>query len=140
MTTNCFIILMIKLESYMAINNNNNKNITASYNREIDSMRIYSMPILLWVGILSWWNLKIVILSWNFLWILGRHVEFEKYPGISLILQLAKENFYQTNIRWNKFQFLHLYSPCYLQSKHRTSFVNNMTSSASKYKNEQISY
>ena len=46
----------------------------------------------------------------------------------------------QTNIWRNKFYFFHLYLPYYLQLKTGTSFVNNMTSSANKYKNKQISY
>ena len=37
---------MIKFESYLQINDNNNKNNTASYNRKLDSS---SMPTLIWL-------------------------------------------------------------------------------------------
>ena len=33
------------------------------------------------VGLLRWWNLKIVILSWKFAWILSRHVGFKTCSG-----------------------------------------------------------
>ena len=34
--------LMIKFESYLAINNNNNKNNTASYNKKLDQLYAYT--------------------------------------------------------------------------------------------------
>ena len=36
--------------------------------------------IALIVRLLRWWNLQIVIRSWNFAWILDRHAGFEKCP------------------------------------------------------------
>ena len=33
------------------------------------------------VRLLRWWNLQVVILSWNFAWILGRHAGFENVRG-----------------------------------------------------------
>ena len=42
--------------------------------------------------------------------------------------------FYQMNIWCDKLYFFHLYLPHYSQLKSGTSFVNNMTSSANKYK------
>ena len=40
---------MIKFESFLAINDNNNKNNTASYNRKVDYLYAYTpMTILFW--------------------------------------------------------------------------------------------
>ena len=43
------------------------------------------------------------------------------------------------DIKCNKFKFFHLYLPYYLQLKPRNSLVNDMKSSANKYKNKQLS-
>ena len=43
---------MIKFESYLEINNNNNKNNTAGYNKKLDQLYVYtpmSMTILFWL-------------------------------------------------------------------------------------------
>ena len=44
-------------------------------------MQNYLMNLYCFVlGLLRWWNLQIVLLSWNFAWLLATHVEFEKRP------------------------------------------------------------
>ena len=87
----------------------------------------------------NFWFINVSKIEWSHRLVNNNSATYLKSCQTSIASFLLK--CYQTyNVLVLFFKFFHLNLPYYLQLKSGISFVNNMTSSANKYKNKQISY